>query len=277
MVRQACSLAGGIPGVRQKVLANMRLALGSGVSEAAARRYFEQTGWLLSRSLATFHNGLGRTPVMNEVTLGPTASTLDEALAEGRGVVLTTAHWVGHELALGIVSRHHPTAFVVRRAGHAERAAVKAKWYRSLGAETVLRPDGASTLRDAAAYLKILKQGKILAISPDLLAGPDRGVEVILFGRQARVFGGAFAFAFATGAPIVRMSLSWQSRESIVANFDRAPSPAGVREAAIQSAAQDWCCWFEARLRSHPENWLFWLDRRWSGFLRAVPSVSAAP
>jgi lauroyl/myristoyl acyltransferase len=43
------------------------------------------------------------------------------------------------------------------------------------------------------------------------------------------------------------------------------------RDAAVRAAVQDWCRWFEGKLRESPENWLFWLDKRWSRFLRATP------
>jgi len=29
-------------------------------------------------------------------------------------------------------------------------------------------------------------------------------------------------------------------------------------------------------VRDNPENWLFWLDRRWSHFLRTVPQAGSA-
>ena len=44
--------------------------------------------------------------------------------------------------------------------------------------------------------------------------------------------------------------------------------------AAIAVAAQDWCHWFEDKLRNNPQDWLFWLDKRWSQFLRTTPRQS---
>ena len=50
----------------------------------------------------------------------------------------------------------------------------------------------------------------------------------------------------------------------------------GDRDGAVRAAAQDWCLWFEDKLRANPENWLFWLDKRWSRFLRAGSDASRA-
>jgi len=62
-----------------------------------------------------------------------------------------------------------------------------------------------------------------------------------------------------------------------VLTFDRARLPeVNDRAMAIRLALQDWCGWFEQRLRANPENWLFWLDKRWSRFLRATPNIADA-
>ena len=155
----------------------MRLALGHDVPAQAAREYFRHMGWFQSSALATFHYGIGATPVPDEVQFDESVRVLDEAVAEGRGVVLASAHWSGHEIMAAIISRRHPIVMLVRQAPTSERASRKLKWYNSLSVETVLRPSRASTIKDAAAYLKVLKSGKLLAITPDILADPEQGVE----------------------------------------------------------------------------------------------------
>lgn len=280
VARSLVGLAGGIPMLRSKVRENMQLALGDDVPAQAERRYFRHAGWSFSSALATFHHGIEGTPVPGEIKFDESIRVLDEALAEGRGVVLTVPHWSGHELAAAIINlRHklkHPIVMLVRQAPTSERTARKQKWYNALGAETVLRPSGASMFNDTLAYLKVLKQGKMLAITPDILADPEQGVEVLLFGRRARLHAGAFALAIAARAPMIRASCQWQSDSSVVLMFERARVLDGSdRDAAIRAAVQDWCCWFEDRLRANPENWLFWLDKRWGRFLRATQRGSS--
>jgi Lauroyl/myristoyl acyltransferase len=271
-VHRLIALAGGIPMLRWKVREHMRLALGDAVPVGAERRYFQHVGWYLSSSLATFHHGIAATPVVEEVKFDETIRVLDDAFAEGRGVVLTVPHWSGHELVAAVIARRHPMAMLVRQAPTSERADRKEKWYRALGAETVLRPKQASTIKDAVAYLKVLKSGKMLAITPDLLADPGQGFAVSIFGRTAQLPGGAFALAIAAGAPMIRVSGIWQPDNSVILTFERAPPPVdGDRDAAIRASIQDWCRWFEDRLRANPENWLFWLDKRWSRFLHSTP------
>ena len=277
-MRCLVKLAGGIPMLRWKLRENMRLALGYDVPAQAVNLYFRHVGWFLSSSLATYHHGVAATPVLQEVKFDESVRLLDEAAAEGRGVVITSAHWSGHELVAAMVNRRHPMALLVRQAPTAERTARKLKWYNALGVETVLRPNRASTIKDAVAYLSVLKKGKVLAITPDLLADPGQGVETIIFGRQARLHAGAFALAITANAPMMRPFFRWQSDTSVVVTWERAPSiiDSSDRDAAIRNSAQDWCRWFEEKLRANPENWLFWLDRRWSRFFRSIPRTQGA-
>ena len=278
IVRSLIAVAGSIPMLRSRVRENMRLALGHDVPVQAAGLYFRHLGWFLSSSLSIYHHGLAATPLAEEIKFDSSIRVLDDAVAEGRGVVIISPHWSGHELAAAIINRRHPMAMLVRSAPTSERTIRKLKWYDALGAEIVLRPSHTSNFNDAVAYLKVLKRGKLLAITPDLLADPEQGVDTRIFGRSARLHGGAFALANAAKAPMIRPSCQWQSDSSVVVTFDRAPQTFDTsdRDAAIHASLQDWCRWFEEKLRTNPENWLFWLDKRWSRFLRTTPLSSGA-
>lgn len=278
VVSSLVALTGSIPMLRWKVRENMRLALGREAPAQAERLYFRHVGWILSRTLPIFHRGIEATSVPQEVKFDDTVRVLDDAVAEGRGVVVTSPHWSGHEAVAAIISRRHPMAMLVRQASTSEGTARKLKWYNALGVETVLRPSRASTIKDAVAYLKVLKSGKMLAITPDLLADPGQGVETCLFGRPARLHGGAFALAISAKAPVIRASGRWQSDSSAIVTFDRAALSldASDRDAAVRAGVQEWCRWFEQKLQANPENWLFWLDKRWSRFLHATPRTPGA-
>ena len=278
IVRPLVSSVGGIPMLRRRLQENMRIALGDDVPARAQRLYFRQLGWFLSSSLSTFHYGVAATQVLNEIKFDESIRLLDDAVSEGRGVVITSPHWIGHELVAPMINRRHPTTLLVRQAGTPERTARKLKWYSALGVETVLRSDRTSTIKDAAAYLSILKKGKVLGITPDLLAETGRGVETRIFGRSARLHGGAFGIAIAARAPMMRLFFRWQSDTSLVVVWERAPSPPanGDRDVAIRISMQDWCRWFEKKLHENPENWQFWLDKNWSRFLRQTPRTPGA-
>jgi lauroyl/myristoyl acyltransferase len=48
------------------------------------------------------------------------------------------------------------------------------------------------------------------------------------------------------------------------------PEGAADRDALILARMQAWCDLFEAHLLRHPEDWLFWLDKKWSRMLRST-------
>jgi len=271
IITSSVAIVSKIPMLRRRVRQNMRLALGDDVPAEAASRYYRHLGWLLSSSLATFHHGIAAMSVPEEIAFDDSIRHYDEAVAEGRGVIFISPHWLGHKFVAVMVNRRHPLVMLVRQASTSEQMARKLKWHGALGAEIVLRPKQASTIKDAVAYLKVLKSGKVLGISPDLLADAGEGVETRIFGRPARLHPGAFALVIAARAPMVRVHFRWQSDSRLVVTFERAPFPvdAGDRDATIRAAVLDWCGWFEDKLRVSPENWLFWLDKRWSRFWRA--------
>jgi lauroyl/myristoyl acyltransferase len=274
--RSLVSIAAAMPMLRARALANMRLALGDDVPPEASQLYFRRIAWWLSNSLAVFHRGINASPVAEELIFDDTFVVVDEAMARGRGAIVTSPHWCGHELATALINRKHPITLVVRQGATAEKVARNLKWYSALGVEVVVRPRGASAIKDAATYLKVLKQNRILAITPDLLTGQDAGVEVNIFGRNGRIFSGAFAFASMARAPLLRPFPRWQSDSRIILSWTSVDLPLDDRNRAaiIAGAAQDWCRWFESKLRSNPQDWLFWLDKRWSRFLRATPRRS---
>ena len=71
---------------------------------------------------------------------------------------------VQHKLAAACIGQRHPIVMLVREASTPELTEQKLKWYAALGAGTVIRPRGATPIKDAVAYLKILKQRKLLAM-----------------------------------------------------------------------------------------------------------------
>ena len=276
-IRSLTGLADAVPAVRGRVLRHMRLALGEDVPADAARRYFRHVAWMLTDSLTTFHRGIAATGLAEKIRFDDSIELLDAAVAEGLGVVLASPHWVGHELVAAVVNLRHPMAMFVRQESTPHEQEQKLQWYRALGAEVVLRPQRVSTLDDVLAYLRVLRRGGVLAITPDLLADPREGVETRLFGRPAILHGGAFALSQAARAPMIRVSGRFEADQTMTVMFDRAPSMlgAGDHDATLRAAVLDWCGWFEDKLHAAPDNWLFWLDKRWSRFLTTAPGAGA--
>ena len=131
-VRSLVEFAGAIPLLRPRVRENMRLALGFDVPAQSESLYFRRLGWFLSNALPTFHHGLGSTSLLDDVKFDESVELLDDAVSQGRGVVIVSPHWSGHEMVAAVVNRRHPVVGLVRQAPTAERMQRKLKWYSAL-------------------------------------------------------------------------------------------------------------------------------------------------
>ena len=166
------AVAGEIPALRRRVRTNMSMALGPDVPPHAERLYFNRVGWFLANALSVFHHGAKAWAAFDEIRSDESIGVLDAAVAEGRGAVIVSPHWCGHELIGAQINRRYPMTFLVRRASSTQGMERKLKWHKALGAEIVLRPNHASTVKDAVIYLNVLKRGKVLAITPAFGGGP---------------------------------------------------------------------------------------------------------
>jgi lauroyl/myristoyl acyltransferase len=188
--------------------------------------------------------------------------------------VLAAPHLACHEIAAAYAHRRHPLVALIRESKSAEHDAIKRRWYEALGMETVHRARNTSPLADVVAMLRVLRAGRVLAVTPDVLVSDDRGVRVRMFGHEASLAPGIVVLAQRARAPLVTGLLEWEEhgpeRGRLCARFTEPLElpPESSREQLLQEGMQRWCGQVEGYLRSRPENWLFWLDKRWTRVLR---------
>src|SRR5262249_41978207 len=154
--------------------------------------------------------------------------------------------------------------------------AMKARWYQATGMATLHRSRHSSLMADTMAYLRVLRSGQILAVTPDVIYPEGKGVAVEMFGRSVVLSPGLVVLAMRSGAPIVCVWGEWvtgksRSEDRMRAIFDEPIEVAktGDRDAVIRETLQRWCRRCEEHLRRQPQNWMFWLDKRWTKALRS--------
>jgi KDO2-lipid IV(A) lauroyltransferase len=273
-----------VPGLRQRLADNLHAA-GMDYSDATVRGYFRRFGLWIGHSLGVYSAGLDHSLVSTQIELDPdTIHYLDEAVARGKGVILASPHLFCHEIGAGLIHRRYPVTALVRESKDAAWGEIKQHWYeQSLGVHTVVRPRKGSIAGDIAAMLRVLRAGKILGITPDVLTSRSSGLPVNLFNRTVSLSPGMILLAMRSGAPLIPTGGRWLSdpgdayraRAQITFSPPLELPKGGNRETALRDGLQCWCAHFENSLRRSPADWLFWLDKGWTKVLRQ-PAVTVS-
>jgi len=256
--------------LERQVERRMIAALGTrSVSPAAVRAYFEHVADLVAFSILTMRHGFGAAGLDTCFEADDSVAFMESALDRGRGALLISPHLVCHEIASAWANRRRPLTAIIRHSSDPSHEERKVSWYRAAGIEVVYRPNGGgSEMREMSAALRALRENRMLAVTPDLLQEPGRGIEVTLFGRTACLPPGPAFLASRTGAPFVPCFFWKEGDRYRLAAEEPIEAPGrGDRETVTRGMMQEWCRRFEAFLRRRPDMWLFWLDRRWARWL----------
>ncbi|SDM85044.1 KDO2-lipid IV(A) lauroyltransferase [Dendrosporobacter quercicolus] len=185
---------------------------------------------------------------------------LQEALAEGRGVVLLTAHignweWLGAALAmLGL-----PITTVIKRQPNDQHTQILNEYREMAGIEVFA--SGTSELVSAA---KALKKGKILGFLADQDAG-QHGVFVDFLGKPASTPLGPAVFAKRFRAPVVPVFIVREPAggHKILVSQPLYYQDTGNEAQDLYRITEQMTGIIEAMIQQYPDHWL-WFQKRWN-------------
>ena len=202
--------------------------------------------------------GRGREAVMSRVEVEG-REHVEAAMAPGRGALLVTAHignWELHGLAhgwlfgaIGVIARPLDNPALDQRL-----CGVRAQ-----GGNTVIYKR-----RALATVLRLLREGRGVAVLIDQNVQADDGIFVDYFGQPAATTTVAAALALKTGCALVptHTVLRADGTYRLIYDPPLAFQPTGDRRADVKHITQELTRAIERWVRETPGQWL-WIHRRW--------------
>ena len=254
-----------LPRRRRQALDNLRLSLGreltSGEIERLGRRSFQHLGMNLIEACRYF---LRPTDVMLSRVRVEGVEHLQNAAAQGRGILVLTAHYGNWELlaaAHGLTGL--PLSVVIRPLDHPVLDDLAARLRRRSGAELIVKHQAVREV------LQALRRGRMVGVLLDQNATRAEGVFVPFFGVPASTSKGLAVLALRTEAPVVPVFLRRTPEGDHCMDVGPALVPPPDGDVLAYTATFNRA--IEAEIRRAPEQWL-WMHARWRTRPREVAS-----
>jgi KDO2-lipid IV(A) lauroyltransferase len=183
----------------------------------------------------------------------------DAALAQGRGVISTTAHAGNWEYTvLGLALKYHPSAVVGREMDHPLGARL-ARYFRQRGGNWMI-----SKQKGMKEILRHLSLNHVVGIVIDQNTATDQGLLVDFFGKPARTTPVAALLARRRDIPVVpAFSRRLPDGRHLLTILPAIPmEKTGDIQADIKRHLELQSRAVEAWVRGEPSQYL-WLHRRW--------------
>lgn len=243
-----------IPKLRRVARTNLSFAFPEWTElqrEAAINGVFRSIGRLLV--------GLARFPSLNARNIGEWISyegleNYHAAKAEGRGVLVATAHLGNWELsAFSHALMTEPMHVMVRPLDNPlVDGLVEARRMLS-GNHLIYKKDA------ARAVIKALRRNEAVGILIDQNTTPSEGVFIDFFGKQACASSAFVKFAYHSQSPVLPGFALWSEKEKrYILTFH----PKVEMTGNVQQDTQRIHSIFESIIRRHPDQWM-WIHRRW--------------
>jgi KDO2-lipid IV(A) lauroyltransferase len=222
------------------------------ISRGAFRNYgiaFIELLWIPNLQMET----------IERLYISSTTEVLQNADAEGKGLIFLTGHFGGWELTPLISSSilQKPFYIIVQTQSNKLTDTVINRHRRAHGNETF---DMGMSVRE---IFRALDKKEVIAIAGDQ-SGAQEGAYVEFFGRVVSTHKGPAVFALRNGAPIVMLFLVRQPDFSYQAFYHRIPMEdlPTDKDEAVTELTRRHTKLLEEYIRQYPDHWL-WMHRRW--------------
>lgn len=244
---------------REKTLGNLRAALSTEKSEkeiyGIGERVFENFG-RMAAELALMEKMI---PRMDKLVTTQGYEHLDKGLKDGKGIIITTAHFGNWEVMGGYSTlRGYPLTVIARRIYYEKYDQLLVSLRDRMKVKTIYRD---SSVKD---MLRVLKNNGILGFVVDQDVDSVDGVFVEFFGKPAYTPTAPVRFALATGAPIIPALVVRRNGlyHHVIVEPPIALEIFEDKEKTLLVNTQKWVKIQERYIREYPECWV-WNHRRW--------------
>lgn len=241
-------------GLNRRIRANLRHVMPD-LPEPEIRRICRAVGDNFGRAFIELHSPADFLPRAARLTLtGPGVAALDQARAQGRAVILASAHFGNYEAWRGhLAQAGHRIGALYRPLSN---PAANARYLRVLGAvsEPLFPSDG----QGMGAMVRFLRGGGVLGVLTDLHQPGGEALDFV--GRRAMTATSAAKLALKYDALLLPIYAT-RSADGLGFTLEiEAPVPASDPLTMTQALNDS----IAARIRANPGQW-FWAHRRWKG------------
>jgi len=234
-----------------------------GVDEDHAGKVFASTFENFAKNLVDLAYVAGpiRRAPASVITISPEDLTIiEEAMAEGKGVIGITGHLSNWELFGGYVASRLGGIHVIAREAYDRRTdRLLRHLRRRLGVTSIYTDEPASV------SASVVRGGGFLGALADLNVRGLPVVTVEFFGRPAATPIGPALLARRTGAPLIPMCIAREPDDSYRVYVSEPVTLADTGDFRSDLTVDTWA-WsavLEGWIRRYPEQWI-WLHDRWS-------------
>jgi KDO2-lipid IV(A) lauroyltransferase len=256
---------------RRRAISQLQERLGVAPKEAAtiARRMFGNIGWTLVEVL--YIPALTPEKLRRWVTI-ENLHYMTEALSQGRGVVILTAHFGNWEwMAARLVQAGLPLAAIAQTQPGPGLDRLLNEYREKVGLSPYAKGNA------LVAAMKALKKGKVLGFLADQDAKAS-GVFVNFFGLPASTPQGPAVFALRCGAPVIPAFIVRQPKKGhrIILSPPIYGTDTGESADEVQRLTEQMTQVMEERIRRYPDHW-WWFQRRWITNQKTGESIETKP
>jgi KDO2-lipid IV(A) lauroyltransferase len=247
---------------RQRILENLQLAYGNELSDARRREITR--GVFRTAGMGVAEAAYVSSGRVDQVLQGMRVEGMDEVrevIAQGRGIVMVTAHFGNWELGVVPFVRSLPceVGVVARELSNPHLEQLLLQQRVRCGEKVFLR---GKTGRD---YVRFLRSGNMLGVVGDMDTTRGEGIFVNFFGRPAWTQTGIGRLARMGRARVFTAFASFDPTDPSRSCLEIKPLPEPVTKDEtewIAEITQAFTDRIEDIVRRYPEQWM-WMHRRW--------------